>query len=765
MQGVTRRAARSGTGAVLVAICASVIVITLAVFRAAIWAPMPGFDLSRVLFIAGAGDVPDGDGLAWWSQAPSLERVAKYRIGLVNIGLPDRVQRLPVASVTAEFFDVFGALPQPTLGRSAVPTVVLSQSAARRWFPNGDEGTYRTILIDGAWYPVSAVAPADFQFPPRVAAWIVAPQGVSTAAFASSAPIVPDLQDGMVARLREGRSVAAVELECAAILKRMKEHYRMFLGQRVYVSPLVHKLTARFRPALRVSAIAAAVIYFLALLNLGGLFLAQSAKRSHEDAIRRALGATDARLLRSFALEAVSLGLLGSTAGVLLARLLLQVTPVFLPPSFLQLTTVIVTPLDAVLTVLFATVSSLLVMILVRGSSRWRGGGRPGLAPGGHLAGRPLSRGILNVLQTASSFALVFLAFLFVRTSWNLAESREAVRTQGLAVLAIPPRPSPGPELTMWRGLIESHGIHRFAIADQIPFGDGRSRFLSVLQGEASVMVRVSHVTPEIFDLTGPQLIAGATFPLRHREAGTVIVSRSLAEAFWPDRPAVGEALKIEQESAARRVIGVVETIPSRSDPASERELQLYLPLHEAALENRELFLILDPGRDRTLQNVAATLARMGPPFSDAAPVPYSALAKDAYAAYSNRGFLFSGLAAVAVFLAAVGFFVAIREESLSRRQEAGIRIALGAGRWRLIGQLLSRTIVTLTLGLTGGALISAWAASVATHFVYGVPALDAFSLVLSALAISATAAAATIPSALLAANLDVAGLLRRDSF
>jgi putative ABC transport system permease protein len=259
----------------------------------------------------------------WREQTPGqFSAMAAFRrdsFTLTGSGDPERVSARMVAS---DFFDVLGVHPQ--LGRAftanddvagAARTVVLTSSLWQRRFASDPRVIGQTITLGGDSYTVIGILPAGFRF--FSAQDLFVPLGLWSDKYKNR-----DSHPGIavVGRMRPGVTLAQAAVALNAVAERLERAYpQSNTGHRVLAKPLRESQTEDFRTALFVLWGAVALVLLIAAANVANLALARAAARAPELAIRSALGAGRARLIRELLTESVILAVAGGSLGVLLA--------------------------------------------------------------------------------------------------------------------------------------------------------------------------------------------------------------------------------------------------------------------------------------------------------------------------------------------------------------------------------------------------------------------------------------------------------------
>src|SRR6266571_903193 len=318
-----------GATAVMVFTLALAIGATTAIFSVVygvLLRPLPYTDANRIMAVFEVNTKGTWSHLAdpnfddFRDQNRSFQAIAKYNQDVVSVSGPSQPTRNMVAGVSPDFLKVFEI--QPMLGRDftasdakkgAARTVLVSYGYWRQYLGSSPDLSQSHLKIDGALYSVIGVLPAAFPFPADVDLWLPADLDGEN-------PNRTSHNYYPVARLRDGVTVEQANQDISAIARRIHDtssEQSDFLLKDGVVVPLQDSITGKARPALLVLLGAAGFLLLVACANVANLLLAQATARERELAIRSALGAARARLIRQFLTEAFLLSLVGGGLGVL----------------------------------------------------------------------------------------------------------------------------------------------------------------------------------------------------------------------------------------------------------------------------------------------------------------------------------------------------------------------------------------------------------------------------------------------------------------
>ncbi|MDQ3917434.1 MAG: ABC transporter permease, partial [Acidobacteriota bacterium] len=559
------------------------------VVNAVLLRPLPFKDPERVVMVwlkgaeaAGGDRVPlsMSDFLDWRAQTRSFERVAFFSHADFNYAGGDTPEEVTGAVTSADFFNVFGARAE--LGRTFLPeeekpgaprAVVVSHGFWQSRLGADPRAVGREITLDSKPYTVVGVMPAGFDFPQEEAELWAAYQ------------IEPPTRRGNnwlrgVARLREGVTLGQARAELNALPDPERPNQPP-QGERFNVLAVNDYLVGDVRPALLMLLGAVALVLLIAAANVANLSLARSASREKEVAIRTALGASRARIVRQLLTESLLLAIAGGAAGLLLAywgvELLLSLNPGRihrLQQATLDARALAWTIGVSLLTGLFFGLAPALQASKPGLNETLKEGGR-GSTEG---AGRRRVRGALVVAETALSLMLLIGAGLLVRSFISLRRVDPGVNPTHVVTMQVPlPRTKYGKNeqrLSLYEQLLARAegvpGVEAAALASSLPPDE------SALWNEFSIEGRPAQpdrelptgdyilVTPDYFRALGVPVLRGRAFTDADREGAppVCLINQALAREFFPGEDPVGKRLKqggAEQpDKPFMEIVGVV---------------------------------------------------------------------------------------------------------------------------------------------------------------------------------------------------------------
>jgi len=545
----------------------------------------------------------------------------------------------------------------------------------------------------------------------------------------------------------------------------------------------VSGLRGRYQRPLWILLGVAGLVLLIACANLANLMLARASAREREIAVRLAIGASRSRIVRQLTAESVLIAAIGASLGALLARVLSQFlvalistqgdrlvfdfAPNWRVLGFMCALAATTTIVFGLVPALRATVDSPALAMKTGGRGATDSRERFGL------------RRLLVIAQVALSLVLVVGALLFVRTLRNLTSIDSGFRRDGVLVVNFDLRNMPV-ELSQAAAfdrelrtrLAALVGIDSTASAYVVPLSGSGWNERIVVDGVAEkTETNANRVSPGFFHLFGMSILAGRDVDERDTANApqVAVVNQSFAQRAFGTTSAVGRHFRLEvgpdQPNPVYTVVGVV--VDTKYNDLHEPIGPIaYFPMaQETELRRITSMKIFArsrlPAAELTAQIVAAA-REMNPSmllsFRSLEGTVHDTLLKERLMA-TLSGF-FGGLAAL---LATVGLYGVMSYMVTRRRNEIGIRMALGADRATVIRMILRDGVLLLGIGLFVGAVLSMAAARAATTLLFGVSPGDPATLATAALGLAAVATLASWIPAHRASRLDPTAALREE--
>jgi predicted permease len=701
-------------------------------------------------------------------------RVAAFTVGLPEtLGEGEGASRVRVARVDSAFLPLLGVSAAP--GRAftpgdhragAAPVALIGHALWRTRFGSDPGIVGRTLRVGPGTYEVVGVLPRGFAGtpPPSIDVWLpleAVAEDILGPGWEADQRILAFF---LLARLATESAEAALATDAAAIL-RTRTDYPLD-GELVGVTtrslvPGDAPNYPRFAPVVTVSRWLSGVsllVLLVACANVANLFLAQGERGRRETAVRMAIGAGSARLRVELLLRAVLLALVGgggalalaTWGGALLDGLFITDMEMSASRDAARLVT-----FTAVLATVAAALSGFLPAVRApRGDLR--------SALGGGSRTTPLDGGLrrsLVAIQTALSTVLIVGSALFVLSLRHATGIDLGFDAEGLVMVRIEHEREED---------LSSGGLHEEVedILRGLPGVSSTSRTVAVpfvmlfgrfarLPGEDSITlspagrpVGVNGVGADFFTTMGIDLLRGRAIEARDLGDGAepvAVVGRGAAALLWPGEDPLGKCvLAGPGEAPCARVVGVAAEHAARSIE-EEPPPTTWVALDYPGMSPPSAVMVRVTGdADRAAAQLRSQTSGI-PGVRYAEVSPMTEFVDGQMRAWRLGAVVFSLFGLIALGVAAVGLYGILSYDVAQRRREIGIRIALGAGRGRLVGRVLAGALATSAMGLAAGLLVSIWGAARLESLLFQVSPRDpqVFARAIAIVLVSATVAAA----------------------
>jgi predicted permease len=765
---------------------------TFTVIHSVLWRPLPYPDADRLVAIevdargvTGAGAAPD-EAVDLRARLRSLTRVSLANGVDASLNVDGVMERVAAASATDDVLPLLGADPmwlgRPLShtrdeGRDSVKSVVISHDLWLRRFHADPAVIGRHVDVNNIDVEVVGVTRPGFRvyLPPlehvdeAVDIWF--PTGFQRTRTSRYGPLV--------ARLAPGVGLAEAQAELDAMAAQFVTAFPAAYpdGQlHLRAVSLRDDLTRSAQPALVALGGAVAFVLFVACVNVANVMLARAKARERELAVRGALGATRARLVRQLFAENVLITTLGGAGGWLIATGGVALVGWLRPPHLPRQDDIVIGGLVLAWTMGLTILASLIFgvvpawLLAGRGPRAMLNSGR-GSA---QIVRRRWQRGLV-VAEVALSIVPLVAAGLMARTFVNLTRAPLGFDPSGVLTASVPfsfrRYPDPDRKQVLYLAAVDrvAHlpGVDAVSAGGPLPlsplpifrrtWADGAPSPIEVRASQVSVLPGFLHVL-------GVRLMAGRDLTeddLTQHHA-VAIVDQELARALWGGE-AIGRRLAIQSDSTPQtfEVVGVAAPIRT----ARVRDAggpTFFVPYYVYDIE---------------LSLVVKTRAAMAPLGAAIKPVvealgtgrpvfdirPLAAIVNDSIGEERFTALVLVGFAAAALFLAAVGLYGTLSYLISQRTQEFGVRLALGASAIGLVRLVLWEGAVLTVAGTVAGLAAALGVAGVLRNLLYGVTPVDAPTLSGVAFVVAIVAIVAIGRPAWRAARVDPVVALRSE--
>jgi predicted permease len=779
--------------------------------------PLPFPDSGRLVVLAdriegadvggnGEAGVTVPDIRAYTRDTKSFSALGGYQFSNYELSGAGEPAQVDAARLTAGVFPALSVATQ--LGRvftadeaeNSQQVAVLSYATWKNRFHEDKQILGTKILLDRKPYLIIGVMPRNFEFPLRAGQisrselWVplsYTPQELLPAA-------AGNWSYQMVGRLKPGISPAQAQSDAETVAQEIMRNYpaeMTSLRISSVVRPLQEETVEQSRPLLRTLFMAVAVVLLIACVNLAGLMLVRAIRRQREVAVRLALGASAAALLRQTILESLVLSISGGLLGLMLAGLALRLGKNLLPQSLPRVSEIALNwkvvgfaLLLAVITGLLCGLAPAFAAVRTNVNGTLKEGGRSGSAGGGHAR----LRSTLVVTEIAIALILLTASGLLLRSFEKMRLVDLGFRPEHVSTATYSlPRKEYSTQLAvnafnteLLRRLRQLPGADGAGLTTFLPATGDNSSQTFVAEGfvpprGANLNLATSaQVTGDYFHAMGIPLLRGRYFTDADK-AGTqlvLIVNQKLAQHYWPNQDPLGKRLHIgtpEMKTPWLTIVGEVADVKlsSPDEPTKEEYYVVNDQAEEVAgslaspgdLNGNQGFIVLRAALPpEQMENaLRATVQSIDPqlPLNQVQTMEQAISESEAPRRFNTV--LISSFAGAAVLLAVLGIYSVIAFSVALRVQEMAIRMALGSQRSGIMRLILVSGLklaaVGCILGLAGAAADSALLRSL----LFGVSPFDPLVLTVAAVGVLFLALAASTLPALRAASIDPMQALR----
>jgi putative ABC transport system permease protein len=728
--------------------------------------------------------VPVRDYQRWAGRSDIFERIAPYirdTVTLTGDGEPEQV-------IAVRSLGLFPALGIPArLGRTLMASddeggprnvAVLSDRLWRRRY-HADAGAIgRGVTISDEAYTIVGVMPPDFEF--RYSdAELWTPLRLT--------PTSPWLQ--VAARLHAGVPLTQARSALEIVAHQMvEEEPKDHSGLKIVVMPWRDMPDQKYKLTLIFVLVAVGLVILIACADVGSLLLSRAVQRQKEIAIRASLGAGLWRIVRQLLSESLALAVLGSLAGMVVARSLLELLtkqlaglPIVLPHLQRVSLNERVLAFNTVLCLLIAILCSL-APILLATRTDLQAVLRGGQAGAGHRGSSRLFSTLI-ALEVGFAFLLLVGSGLMIRSLIRLQQEDHGFHPDHVLTLRVPvgtltqPRPTGKydtrpRQMAYYREILERvktiPGIKAAAIVNNLPLSGINSSLDFNLRGPdgQSQPSPARTISPQYFAAMGIPLIAGRAFA-DSDQAGApqvAIINEYLARQLFPNRNPLGEKLTAGSNAPGPTIVGVVKDSPQMSYELPV-EGEVYIPYQQFIFATFMSTIVVRTEGEATA--LAAVLKKQVWAVDPNQPVVKVETMEEVIANSIWRprfsAWILSVLSGLSVLLTAIGVYGVVAYTSTLRAREVGIRVALGATATDVLAVILRGAMIPLVFGLGLSVVATQSLSRLLTNLLYGVSSSDPLTYLSAGALLLLIGAAASARPAWRAATRDPLGTLRAE--
>jgi putative ABC transport system permease protein len=716
-----------------------------------------------------------------------LAGILAHQLTLTGRGEPSVVN---TSVVTPELFALLDV--KPLAGRifisqdgkqGAAPVALISEELWRGKFGEDPKIVGTSINLDKRPFTVIGIIPAAFRTPffnAKQEVWIPLVQDPVFSIFMPNRGVhlLPAL-----GRLKPGVSVAKAQAEMDAISARLaREFPAENSGWTVRLVPLQKEIVGDVRTELLVLLGAVGLVLLIACANIANLLLTRATARSKEIAVRTALGAGSARIIRQLLSETAVLGLLGGAVGVALAYWGVKALNSLLPSDLPQMNPVRVDYIVLGFALLLSAIAGVafgLVPAMFAAKANIENTLREG-ARSGESRNRRHARGFLVVAEISLAMALLVTAGLLLRSFARLTSVSPGFEAQHVIKvdISLPQFQYSTPQ--QWAAFSEEllariqsdPGLQDSAVVVPRPIADQNVTLPFDIVGNPSSSAGASRtasyvsVSPGYFRVMGIPLLAGRVFNQHDISSAprVSIISEAMARLYFPNQDPLGKQITFGYPQGSggsmREIVGIVGNVRDVALSKSPGAI-MYVPFAQAPFWGANLVVKSSLSTSSVAAAIRQEVERIDKdlPVTDVAKMPDLIDASVAQPRF--RMFLLGLFAVMALVLAATGIFGVISYSVSRRTNEIGIRVALGASRGAILRMILGETLRLTLTGLAVGVPCALGSARLVGHMLFGVSPHDLATLTIVAVLLAAVAAFAGYVPARRAMRVDPLVALR----
>ena len=721
------------------------------------------------------------------SAGQSFDDVAAYTVEPVTLTGGVEAECIPSMRATTNLFTLLRVAPedgrnfQPDDATSAgSPVAIISDRAWKNRYGGDPSAIGRDIILNGRPHTVIGVMPQEFWFESKeVEVWLPRPMPRAEGAYDARALTT-------IARLAPAATMQSTQADMQSLAFRLARDYpQANAGWDILVTGLL-PLGPGEKVFFGLVTTLTSLLLAAACAHIANLLLARGMERRGEVAIRASLGARRGRIMRQLFVESVALSIVGGVCSLLIALPIVVEIRTVLGPRTPYLSDLSLDgaalALTAGLTLLATALFGLAPALRLSSVTASDAMKQP---PGGAIAGRrrrPLVSALIGLEVTIATVALIVTA-LYARAANNVLAIPYGFEPKNVVTfrLDVPEYKYPEAEsaarvLTAVHQRLEAlPSIQTAGAGTRLPLNIGAGlpteaitldERPDIAQGQSPWTITTA-VTPGYFEALGIPLLQGRAFDSRDSNEAqpVVMISRSMARAYWPNEDPVGRRFRLSGGATAApwlTIVGVVDDVRPL-DPTSPQVRQTYVPFAQSSGRELVYFVATRDAPLSRVQDIRLAVRDVDSelpvvdlrPMTDVMSIAMSGADLGQKSLRVNA--LMSALLAVSGVYSVVAFAVA------RRRREIAIRVALGGTRRSIVIMLLRQALRPALVGILLGLVLSALVSRGLTVMLFGVDPLDPLTYGLTALALSMAAIVASCVPALRAIRANTVAALRAD--
>jgi putative ABC transport system permease protein len=726
--------------------------------------------------------------LDWVSQSRSFEQMAIYGFAGLNLTGKGEPESIIASRVSSNFFSVLRTQPmagrvfsseEDSTGHGKV--VVISHSFWQSHFAADPNVIGQTISLNSEPYTVVGIMPAKFAFPTSSDPKFQTQMWTPIAWTDKDRAVRGNHNYLVIGRLKLDANLEQAKAEMNTISSRLEQQFPADdKGWGATVIPMREQMVGEVRPALMILLGAVGFVLLIACANVANLVLVKTLARQKEIAIRTALGASSARVLRQILAETLMLSLFGGVLGLVIAHFGVKLIVAFLAQRLpfaanisLDVQVLGLTLLVSLLTgVIAGVVPAFRATKTNLNDSLKAGLGRTDADSGGSR-----TRNVLVVSEMALSLVLLIGAGLMIRSLSHLRNVDSGMDTHNIALtdiqLSMVKYAKPVQQFAFYDQLSQRlralPGVESASAIDIMPMSGGGSTQPIAVEGRPMVPmaeqpeIAVRVVEPDFMRTMRIPLLQGRMLTTEDTEnrPQVILISDAMAKRIWPGENPIGKRLTMTFfPEKVREVVGVVGNVKQDGLDATEPAATLYLPMAQAARPFMTAVIrAAQPG------NLASAIANTVHEIDREQPVndvvTMDMVMADSISHQRFNMLLLGTFAGLALLLAAIGLYSVLSYSVRRRVREIGVRMALGAQRMDVIRMILGQGVRLALIGVVIGVVAAFILTRLMASQLFQVSSTDPLTFIGVATGLVLVAMAACYIPALRASKVDPMVALR----
>jgi predicted permease len=705
---------------------------------------------------SGFGSVSPPNFEDWRKQVRAFERLESFTTGSVNLQSDGNPERIPSVATTAGMFEMLGV--KPIVGRTFLPgedrpggpdIVVISEKLWRGRFAARPALVGSRITLDGKATTVVGIMPAGFEFPPgspQRTMWLPMQLPPEVASARNTHFL------SVIGRLRKGANRSGGLTEMKQIAARLESQYPEQKGRGIRMDALQDSLVGNIRPALMLLMGAVGLVLLIACSNVANLLLARAAARGREVAVRTALGARRARLIRQFLTESILLAFGGGALGAIFAAWGISALIALAAGSIPRATEIYLDGTVFVFLLIVCLASAMIFGIVPafqsadsRFMERLREGGRGGSAR------NTVFRSALVVTEFALALVLLTGAGLLMRSFLALSATKSGLQPEGVLTMSVSVPEEKYPKGSMWRQFYEPAldriralpGVQSAGMIQLLPLqnsgwnGDFTIDGRPPEQPGRKPTAEYREISPGYFQTMGIPILKGRDLSIEDSADAphVVLINDTLAKRYFPGEDPIGRRIEWDGWRTITGVAGDVRQAGLNTLPLPE----LYFPAAQPPGSISGMTLVI---RTRVLPSSVTHAAESAVRSVDSGQPVFGvktmeSVIDDSLSSQRLYLWLLTIFAGMALILASAGIYGVMSYLVTQRTREFGVRMALGANAGEILRTVMRQAVKLVAIGAGVGLAAAFLLTRLLTRFLYGVNPVDpaTFAAVLALLA------------------------------